>query len=999
MDEHSEQQQDWKRLRERIVGLSKESIRKSYYPELQQRLREFEESEAKYRSLVEDVSDLIWEIDEEARFTYVSPRIRDFLGYEPDELLGKTPFTLMSYEEARRVSEFLTPLLETHQSFPSFENTLLRKDGGEVVFEVTARPILDAESGFHGYRGANRDITERRNAEKALRESQRTHSTLMSNLPGMAYRCVNDVHWTMMFVSDGSLELTGYPPEALMGNSVVAYADLIHPEDRSKVWDDVQAALAEKRPFRTSYRIVTASGDEKWVWEQGRGIYSDAGRLLALEGLMIDDTERKHAEESLIFANAVLQTQQDTSIDGILIVDGRGNIVSFNQQFVNMWGIPADILAAKSDDRAIQAVLGRLVNPEEFVTKVRYLYEHPNEKSYDEIELIGDIIFERYSAPMLRPDGYCYGRVWYFRDISDRKRADEALKAERRALQDYLNQLTTLTGKIAPDGTVLSANAIGVKLANKPLEELVGRKFWDTPWWEHSKELQERLKEALKDAASGKTVSFEASHPTPTGGFMLVDFSLTPVLGEDNQVLYLVAEGRDITARKHAEEALKASTQRLSDIIDFLPDATMVIDIEGRIIAWNRATEELTGVKAEDILGKGNHEHAIPYYGERRPMLIDVVLQPEEAKRIYSILEMEGDTLTAEAYTPAIRSGGVYLWGKASPLRDVRGNVIGAIESIRDITERKRTEEALKESEEKFRALTENAEAIIIVVQDSRFAYANPYLSRLTGYSDSELKEMDVSRVIHPDSQYLVLDRLQRRLIGEPVPWHYEFKLADKAGNEIWIDYSAAKFDYRGRPAIVGVGYDITHRKKAEEEKKAFYRETILSATDGKLHISDRAGVDAYVTDTQVEIGVHTASQLGAARSDIWSFGWEHCLTGDRLDTFMIGVGEAIDNSLKHAGEGKVYAGADTNRVWVTVVDHGPGIESLIFPSAVLRRGFSTKPSLGLGYSIILQVADQILLSTGESGTTVVLVKNINEEAKPLIDSLPDTWEGIPDLT
>jgi PAS domain S-box-containing protein len=141
-------------------------------------------------------------------------------------------------------------------------------------------------------RSLERRVAERDQAEEALRESQRTLSTLMSNLPGIAYRCQNDWDRTMEFVSQGCLELIGYSPSDLIGHQKVSYAQLIHPEDRKPMWDEVQAALEQGVPFQLTYRVRTVSGEEKWVWEQGRGVVSAEGTLLALEGFISDITER-----------------------------------------------------------------------------------------------------------------------------------------------------------------------------------------------------------------------------------------------------------------------------------------------------------------------------------------------------------------------------------------------------------------------------------------------------------------------------------------------------------------------------------------------------------------------------------------------------------------------------------------------------------------------------------------------------------------------------------
>jgi len=144
-----------------------------------------------------------------------------------------------------------------------------------------------------------RRIAERDEAEEALRESQRALSTLMSNLPGMAYRRRNDEEWTMEFVSEGCLALTGHPPADLVENARASYAHLVHPEDRDLVWNTVQTAVREKKAFRSTYRLITQAGNEKWAWEQGRGVYSSQGDLVALEGFVADVTERVLAHQML----------------------------------------------------------------------------------------------------------------------------------------------------------------------------------------------------------------------------------------------------------------------------------------------------------------------------------------------------------------------------------------------------------------------------------------------------------------------------------------------------------------------------------------------------------------------------------------------------------------------------------------------------------------------------------------------------------------------------
>ena len=161
----------------------------------------------------------------------------------------------------------------------------------------------------------------------------------------------------------------------------------------------------------------------------------------------------KRAEDELRFRNLILSTQQEASIDGILVVDVNGKIISTNRRFADMWGIPLDIIDSKSDERALQSVMDKLANPEEFIHEVRHLYATPNEKSQDEIALKDGRTFDRYSAPMLDAAGKHFGRVWYFRDITARKRADaerEKLEAQLRTSQK-MEAIGSLAGGVAHD--------------------------------------------------------------------------------------------------------------------------------------------------------------------------------------------------------------------------------------------------------------------------------------------------------------------------------------------------------------------------------------------------------------------------------------------------------------------------------------------------------------------------------------------------------------------
>jgi PAS domain S-box-containing protein len=273
--------------------------------------------------------------------------------------------------------------------------------------------------------------------------------------------------------------------------------------------------------------------------------------------------------------------------------------------------------------------------------------------------------------------------------------------------------------------------------------------------------------------------------------------------------------------RIRIEDSLRESQQLLSDIISFIPDPTLVIDRGGKVIVWNRAIEEMTGVRKEDMIGRGDHEYALPFYNERRPILIDLVfVSREEIEKKYSFIQKEKNLLIAETDVPCVKGRKRILWGKASVIYNIRGEVVGAIESIRDITERKQIENAYRSSEDRFRKLTEATTAAIFIYQDDRYRYVNAGMEAITGFSSRELLNMPFWHIAHPDSRDMLREGGFSNQRDEGIPSHYEFKIQTKSGIDRWVDCLAVVADWEGEPAGLGTFYDVTARKLMEESLK-----------------------------------------------------------------------------------------------------------------------------------------------------------------------------------
>lgn len=291
---------------------------------------ELEKSVSLLRATLESTADGILVVNREGKIVSLNQKFVDLWRIPKAILSTRDDNQALAFvlEQLKDPDLFLKKVRELYDQPDAESFDLLEfKDGR--IFERYSRPHRVGGQSI-GRVWSFRDVTEHRRSQVALQESQRTFSTLMSNLPGMVYRCKNDKDWTLEFVSQGCYDLTGYRPSDLIGNRRVSYGrDMIHPDDQESVWNDVQASLHEKQSFQLVYRIRTTSRNEKWVWEQGRGVFSTKGDLLALEGFVVDITERRRAEEALRKSEAQNRALLDAMPDMMFRISREGVFLDF----------------------------------------------------------------------------------------------------------------------------------------------------------------------------------------------------------------------------------------------------------------------------------------------------------------------------------------------------------------------------------------------------------------------------------------------------------------------------------------------------------------------------------------------------------------------------------------------------------------------------------------------------------------------------------------------
>ena len=395
---------------------------------------------------------------------------------------------------------------------------------------------------------------------------------------------------------------------------------------------------------------------------------------------------------------------------------------------------------------------------------------------------------------------------------------------------------------------------------DRPREEIIGSHIKDII----GESNYEFALKYIEEVRAGKSTSYENFFNLEQGR-RWIKVNYEPDLDEQGNVKGIIVLSYDITELKQAEENLRNSERRFADIISFLPDATFVIDIERKVIAWNHAIEKLTGVKAQEIIGKGDYEYAIPFYGNRRPILIDLALEwNDEIAKTYQYVKKEGETLVSEMRNPPFKPEASLFWNSAKPLYNAQGEIVGAIEVMRDITERMRSEEALQSSERLYRNLFENTGTATFVAEDDfTISQVNAKCEELSGYSREEIVgRMKTTDFVAPDDLEQVINyHHARRNSFDEAPSEYEFDMKNRQGDikTVFIQTGLIPETNRSISSII----DITPRKKAEEalqESQEKYRLLFENASDAIYIAQD--GIIKFPNPGLLDLVGYSAEEL-----------------------------------------------------------------------------------------------------------------------------------------
>ncbi|MBF0525466.1 MAG: PAS domain S-box protein [Deltaproteobacteria bacterium] len=539
--------------------------------------------------------------------------------------------------------------------------------------------------------------------------------------------------------------------------------------------------------------------------------------------------ERKQAEESVAALAIRNQTLLQNAGDGIHVLDEQGNVVEANDAFCNMLGYTREeILQLNVADWDVQWSRGELVERIRELITVKAVFETRHRRKGGQIrnvEVSG-------VGVLLQGRPYLYASA---RDLTERRQAEAALReSEEKYRVLFHNELYAVCIFDLETLKFLDVNDAYVKLYGYSRDELMGGMTIQDITVQHQ-ESDSTIRQTLSAGTIYIPIRF---HKKKDGTVFAVEIVGGPYTYQGRKVVFALT--RDISHRQKAEEALREAHRRLDEIIESFPDATFVIDTKGQITHWNRAIEKMTGVLKSDMLQKGEHEYALPFYGDRKPLLIDIALSmasdPEFKPEEYDLIHREGDSFLGEAFVPqAFQGKGAYLSATSSVLRDRLGNVTGAIESIRDVTERKRIEEELRTSEELYRSMFENNRAVKLLIEPGTglIVDANPAACNFYGYTRDQFQTMQITDInMLPREQVLA----KIKLAGTEQKNYFIFRHRVATGEIRDVEVYSGPIDIKGRTLLYSIIHDITDRQQAEtalQESKRAYDEMVARVPVG----------------------------------------------------------------------------------------------------------------------------------------------------------------------
>ena len=656
-------------------------------------------------------------------------------------------------------------------------------------------------------------------------------------------------------VSD-SVRRFGYAPAELCAGQP-GWSAIMHPDDLPRLAGE--APDGTDAGITLAYRVITRAGAVRWVEEQVVIVADAQGRPAHAESLLLDISDRKAREEASAAREAQLRFMVDNTLDVLYTLDTRTGIITFVSPAVTRWNVSPDEVIGKpfADfvhpddlDGVLRALQRTLATGEEFLCRFRVLTPR------------GQVVLMEEFGKAIHEHGEVGQITGVLRDITERVEAVEARQMSETRFQALIEHASDAFALFDADGTFLYASPAVARINGYPRAAFMGQKAFQVVHPDDQPVLQAQFAQLLREPGASVSTRFRLRRAD--GVYRWLDGRAQNCL-HDPAIRAVIVNYRDITEQQEAAEALRhaytaveqqvrerteeltAANQALREsearyhrMMEAIPQPVWHCTNMAELIDCNERWCEYTGQTREEARGHG--------WGQ--------VLHPDDYPRVSAYLwSLLGTDTPYHIEYRLRRADGVYRWhlARALPQRNAVGEITDWFGSAEDIDDLKQTEQALRESEAKFRTITEASSTGIFIAQDGRFVFVNAAASRVTGFTPEELLQQPFLGLVHPDDRPRMQDYARRRLAGEEAPDRYEMQFIGKDGEIRWGDLTCCVISYGGEPALMAIVVNITERKRAEARVQKLYRRVEARAAEMDATISAIAdGVVIFGQDARI---------------------------------------------------------------------------------------------------------------------------------------------------
>ncbi len=749
-----------------------------------------------WRELVDTSAAWIWKTDADIKHTYTNTFVTKCLGYPPDEFLRLRTLDLIHPDDRDQVRNLLKHAMARGKGWSEEVLRWRHKDGSWRYIESSGSGLFDKKGNFLGLCGVDRDITDQLNSARDMkeREARLRNAQQLSHIGDWMYTIQSDtLRW-----SDELYRIFEIDP-AKTGLSLDHLLNRIHPEDRATF----KAELSDNLPFRSDYRILLPDGRVKYIQEKIVVHRDQQGLVTSYSGTAQDITERKLTESKLKEDAELFQSLTEQSITGVTLI--QDNVFVYvnphlakilGYQVVEMIGLSPHDLADEDDRQMVQEQFRKRLSGE--VSSVRYSFKtHTKTGEPKNLEIHGAAITFRGRPAIMAT----------VLDITERKQAEETLRRSEARYRTLYEGTPVMMHSINAQGLLVSVSDQWLKTLGYAREEVLGRRsteFLDEPSGMYARTVV--IPEFMR---TGTCTNIPYTFVKKNGERVDTLLSAIAERDESGNVMRSLAVIVDMTEKKRTEDALRNSEKMLQTIIDAEPECVKLLDVNANLIMMNRAglemlqVETLEQVKGQCVCPLITSEYKDPFLD-----LTKRVFQGESGTLLFEIVGVKGRHLWLETH--------------AVPLRNEKEEIIALLGLTRNVTERIQKDEALRQSEERFRAITMTATDAILLMDDrGRIVYWNPAAERIFDYSAEEAQGQDLHKFLAPQRMQGNYQKGFARFVvtgqGPVINKAVELVAMKKDGTEFPIEVSTSAMNISGKWHALGMVRDITERKRAEE--------------------------------------------------------------------------------------------------------------------------------------------------------------------------------------